>query len=556
MLAPEEIFCDFHVLSKRDGPGVRFATSNQTPTRVSNYRVQNSLRVFKAHGEYLRKTKAGEILKSTLHHSDSVTSASCGLTSMILEAYNGHHDLVLRPDDVWTAIVQQFCLYVNNAQNNEQLRCLFVSHGPDAGKKELRMVYESISFHNAPYDQIAQDLVTMVRRDLNDPELVHWLVPSFSTTRAQDTIASAILVLATFQGYYKFSAATLCGIPNVYLLGTLEDWQRINHAVDDLCKYDNQARHMTQWLGMLKPVTQNLVDSFCGKPNPKFWSRVCAEVVPNGSGTAGRVGGWVTAFNPFDSDGRSVMIKPLDDALVEQRTNGLGYPPISQDRLATGLSSVPLQVTDDSGQTRHLVCFAGHICADVGGPDGNMLCPRADWAFVEVWKPDELEKAAVPRGLTDSQRDRYMLAGRIMQEFPCMVTTFDDSGKKIEVPIDDYFNRKNPSRPMPSAAKQSADLLADMCEIEVTGRPVKPPRPTTTATNTLAAERARAEAIRTAAGLPGKQKKQSATFLPNPAGTGGFIQQGGNPNVVFSARDIMTIMHEFGKDDDEPEEIN
>jgi Domain of unknown function (DUF4419) len=55
-----------------------------------------------------------------------------GLVHTCLKAYNRHHHLFLRPDDVWIAIITQFSFYVN--KHAEELRSSFVTH---EGKKEL-----------------------------------------------------------------------------------------------------------------------------------------------------------------------------------------------------------------------------------------------------------------------------------------------------------------------------------------------------------------------------------------------------------------------------------
>ena len=57
-----------------------------------------------------------------------------GLVGMILDAYNKHHDLVLRPEDFWQAILTQFSFYVN--ANAEQLRDRIVDF---EGQKELKV---------------------------------------------------------------------------------------------------------------------------------------------------------------------------------------------------------------------------------------------------------------------------------------------------------------------------------------------------------------------------------------------------------------------------------
>ncbi|KAJ7821597.1 hypothetical protein B0H14DRAFT_3146644 [Mycena olivaceomarginata] len=52
----------------------------------------------------------------------------------VISAYNGHHALIIRPDDVWIAILCQFNFFVN--ANAELLRANFVAH---EGKKELEI---------------------------------------------------------------------------------------------------------------------------------------------------------------------------------------------------------------------------------------------------------------------------------------------------------------------------------------------------------------------------------------------------------------------------------
>jgi hypothetical protein len=51
-------------------------------------------------------------------------SQSLGLVGAVFAAYNEHHNLILRPDDFWQAILTQFGFYVTG--NAEQLRDRFV----------------------------------------------------------------------------------------------------------------------------------------------------------------------------------------------------------------------------------------------------------------------------------------------------------------------------------------------------------------------------------------------------------------------------------------------
>ena len=73
----------------------------------------------------LQSTVTDETASKILPHQN-------GLVHTCLEAYNHHRHLVLRPDDVWIAIVTQFSFYIN--KHAEELRSHFVAH---EGKKEL-----------------------------------------------------------------------------------------------------------------------------------------------------------------------------------------------------------------------------------------------------------------------------------------------------------------------------------------------------------------------------------------------------------------------------------
>lgn len=49
-----------------------------------------------------------------------------GLISVVIQAWENHHKLTLRPDDIWTALMVQFSFYVN--ANAETLRSSFVRY--------------------------------------------------------------------------------------------------------------------------------------------------------------------------------------------------------------------------------------------------------------------------------------------------------------------------------------------------------------------------------------------------------------------------------------------
>jgi hypothetical protein len=66
---------------------------------------------------------AKEVLQSSFKtHEQLERFQPChnGFVQGVIEAYNGHHAISIRPDDVWLGILTQFSFYVN--ANSEQLR--------------------------------------------------------------------------------------------------------------------------------------------------------------------------------------------------------------------------------------------------------------------------------------------------------------------------------------------------------------------------------------------------------------------------------------------------
>jgi len=59
---------------------------------------------------------------------------------------------------------------------------------------------------------------------IKDPSMVDWILPNFSTTTANDRVVASISLMATLYNFFDYGIETSCGIPNVTMLGTPEDW--------------------------------------------------------------------------------------------------------------------------------------------------------------------------------------------------------------------------------------------------------------------------------------------------------------------------------------------
>jgi len=333
-------------------------------------------------------------------HEIPAFAAEWGLVSALVEAYNRHHELVLRPDDLWQAILTQFSFYVN--ANAEELRDRFVEF---EGQKELVVTMGGTLF-TADYAKFARIMVDdNIMKNIKDPSIASWLLPAFSTTTEADRVAASVSVMSTFQAYFSYRCCLMCGIPKVTLLGSPEDWVNLRAKIDRLPEFDSPEGCLKKWHQLLVPVLDEFVLSAQGSPNIEFWDRICCHL---GGGSGPRyLSGWVTVFSVFSAKGVwQGDLRPEDDRQVRRTKNPFDredrttdndshkaekaeqalWPKIDTNDLPLGVLMVPVLV-DDNGVEYDTKMFAGQFAYEAIGNHGTALRPRTDWCIAYEGKP-------------------------------------------------------------------------------------------------------------------------------------------------------------------------
>jgi hypothetical protein len=241
--------------------------------------------------------KGNEIFQSSFPETSSnIVPSDNGFVRTILDAYNYHRALIIRPDDVWLAISVQFSFFVNG--NAELLRSQFVTH---EGKKEL-VVKAFGTRYTVDFGHMARTMADEIQKNVVDPSLREWIVPEFSTTTTNDTTVCSMVMMATLKEYFSYKFMLLCGIPRVRLEGEKKDWENILKRLERLKEYGLQS---IAWYHLLVPIVSRFVKAFDepnGLENVNFWQRV-AHYNGGGSGPTW-LSGWITEFCVFDAQGR------------------------------------------------------------------------------------------------------------------------------------------------------------------------------------------------------------------------------------------------------------
>jgi hypothetical protein len=259
------------------------------------------------------------------------------LVGAVHHAFAGHYPLVLSPDDVWLCIAQGFAAHVD--LHAEALRDRFVRHQGRAEIEIRRDEFRKGSTDNdwpgcfAEFsDRIADHIGK--KRDL--------IVADFSTTGAVERAASEVVLMASMKHYFDYSVRSMCGIPRVTLLGTVDDWRSIERRAGVLAEFD-----LEWWTSKLAPLLAEFVAAASGRPNAQLWRSLYK---PGDHSGGPYTKGWINVLFPyldaetFDATTRTIRREPRRNEFLETWSTGFearhGGGPCTSD-FPLGLSIAP-----------------------------------------------------------------------------------------------------------------------------------------------------------------------------------------------------------------------
>ena len=149
---------------------------------------------------------------------------------------------------------------------------------------------------------LVETMNAKIQENVVDPELRQWIIPTFSTTNANDWLVAGMVMMATVKEYFTFRCVLACGIPRVTLKGEKDDWVYILNRIEKLKEFGPET---TAWYHLLHPILSRFIKVF-DEPNSsenlEFWSKV-AHFESFGSGPI-YLSGWITAFMAFNEKGQ------------------------------------------------------------------------------------------------------------------------------------------------------------------------------------------------------------------------------------------------------------
>lgn len=280
-------------------------------------------------------------------------------------SYDNHLPFRFGPDDIWLIFMSQLAVLIN--KDPEKYRKSFVDH---EGKENITIRNDSLKLDDT-HDPINSEnwasVFPLFEDGMNEKmneNVVKNMGSKFSTTTQTSYISSRIVIMDALQSYFSYTVTTFCGIPEVRINGTVDDWEIIKSSIEYLCK---NAIFEEDWISGYHKFINEVIKVLQDNGDGDYWNRLYHyKPAGGGSGSTPTISGYVNDLFPLDKDGEK------GDKYGEHRSTGY-FPGIC--------GSAPF-VWNYFGTIYDCLFEAGLKDAFVDTENGFEISPKSTWKIV------------------------------------------------------------------------------------------------------------------------------------------------------------------------------
>lgn len=312
------------------------------------------------------------------------------------DAYAEHRPFVLSPDMIWMLISQGFSHHINT--DPEKYRDRMVDF---QGKMSL-VVESEKPLDSAEWDKLIPKFADEIRNNTKGT-IAETIIADFSTTTQYEQIASEITLMETTKAFFDFvTIYVACGIPEVTLLGTTEDWQSVYDKAMQLRSFD-----LEWWMDELDPILKQFVKASKGRTDISFWRNMFKWHTQEEYGAPNIIDGWIVKFFPYDKYGKRFDLKTLtrESSLPDEMSE-------ADVRF--------IEINEDGSSTETMIELYGGFMGLEQNPDNFALTPKIGWM---VKKKIDEDAVALARMKEDLQYWHYITL--VVKEIPSVLNKMD-----------------------------------------------------------------------------------------------------------------------------------
>ncbi|MDN3578048.1 DUF4419 domain-containing protein [Chitinimonas viridis] len=303
------------------------------------------------------------------------------LASAAHDAFYYHYPLIIRPDDIWFCIAQGFATHLK--LNAQALRGRLVQH---EGQKKLSVARPDFRLgQDNPWPEVFDAFSQQIRTEVGKP--ADLLAAHFSTSTQLEVAAFDICLMDGFQAYFEYELLIGCGIPEITVHGTSDDWLSMIPRLRAMAEYG-----LEQWVKALEPVLQQIAATASGQVDKDFWLSFFRY--QSGSGPAELTGWLLTLFPYLIGDDCTEALEPNPYLanwhqrfdIANQRSSpfidhqDIQGPCIS--RIPQALVSAPVRLKDQRTGEEHALRVVAGPFGVAQQPETLALYPAFGWAVV------------------------------------------------------------------------------------------------------------------------------------------------------------------------------
>ncbi len=290
-------------------------------------------------------------------------------------AFDRHYPLILSPDAVWLCLIQGLALHVN--ANAERLRHHFVQH---EGREKITIRRDDF-IKGSPdntWAEVFDQFSAVIKNYIGDKHQL--IVADFSTTGLLERTVSEIVLMDALQQYFVFEVRTMCGIPEIRLEGTVEDWKAIRQRVEKFAEFN-----LKWWIKPLIPILDQFVAAASGDIARNFWQSFYKL---NDDSGGPFTTGWINVLFPYIQNretkaytSRNPYVYSWSTAM-DDRDGWMGGGP-KTNSFPLGLSKVPFEWSFPHLNLTFDMEFLGGFVGVAQDSQTLALRPEIGWAVLE-----------------------------------------------------------------------------------------------------------------------------------------------------------------------------
>lgn len=215
-------------------------------------------------------------------------------------AFTSHYRLVLSPCAVWQVILSGFTIHMRFTEAGKRIfneEVVDNDEKPTLSVRRDDFIYER---EDNPWEEVFEEFCEQIQGYIIHESFLDTVKSDFSTSGPTELAASHITLMGACENYFDYELITMCGIPQVTLLGTQEDWVRLRSKTEELLTKFMLPEDGAPWWRCLEPVLSEFVEVHNGRePNIDFWKKAFKKTEPRRSGESDKISGWFNIFFPY-----------------------------------------------------------------------------------------------------------------------------------------------------------------------------------------------------------------------------------------------------------------